>query len=748
MNRALMRHGMAGGIMLALLVLTALITSAGRPIGTALAFAVAVAAAERIPVLRTGHQTISLAPGLALAAIWVLGWPAAAIPLALGWNLYLLITPAARQPMLMSIANLLLAPAAAYLGYLQLGSVNIEAAPFTVAALPYLGAGLGFLAIHWMTAARSTLTGQLPVRLFARSAGFALVSLTVSGACLWLAAIDLRLVMPLLPALILAGALVRHLYDHHYGGGWLRRLFSGIPRRPKLTDRADRMLRYSDRFGEHLGLDRSEIADLRCAALLHDLYLPVSQGVDPLTFEEWERVENHPARAAEAIRRLDVLPPRVEEIVRYHHEHWDGKGYPAGLKGADIPLGARVLHVLEVFDALTTARPYRSSLPLAQALGELSRAAGTQLDPQMVKAFIQMVGDPGGKLWPIPDAGDFEERGAYLPGGFEAALTAELQRVAGYDEGRSDAVARGHFADRDPSFTILDELLPVMGATLRVDQVLDRALQICRRLTGLACWATLPAPDGSRLLLAAGLGFQKPAGGCSFSLSDNPSAAAMARRRAVETDIEVAAAGAGGPANGSPQPDGCYRFLPAGRWRVLAVPLVRVGRSLGTLEVARSAAEPGWSCQERELMRVLAGAAALALDNAMLYEETSRRLLEMTEFKRFTDLILDRVSVCLLVCDAEGKMILLNDATRQAMDWAGFDWRSVMGRSLTEQDGRLRVWSMMQNCLHQGVEQGQTRLRLYGDPEGERVHEVRCFPVRGTDGAVMAVVATAVDVTH
>jgi putative nucleotidyltransferase with HDIG domain len=140
------------------------------------------------------------------------------------------------------------------------------------------------------------------------------------------------------------------------------------------------------------GFDRERIARLRTGAILHDIgKLAVPREVllkkGPLDETEYEQIQRHPGAGARMLRAvgaaLDALP-----CVLFHHERWDGAGYPSGRARDEIPLEARILAVVDSFDAMTSTRPYRGPRPAADALAELERCAGTQFDPQLVAAFV------------------------------------------------------------------------------------------------------------------------------------------------------------------------------------------------------------------------------------------------------------------------------------------------------------------------------------------------------------------------
>ena len=145
-------------------------------------------------------------------------------------------------------------------------------------------------------------------------------------------------------------------------------------------------------MGRTMHLPSGELDILRLGALLHDIGKigvadEILRKAGPLTPDEFEQIKRHPALGARILRQVPFLAPHLP-IVELHHERPDGRGYPFGLRGDDIPLAARIVHVADAFDAMTSARAYRAARPGSLALAELQRFSGTQFDPACVEALL------------------------------------------------------------------------------------------------------------------------------------------------------------------------------------------------------------------------------------------------------------------------------------------------------------------------------------------------------------------------
>ncbi len=156
-------------------------------------------------------------------------------------------------------------------------------------------------------------------------------------------------------------------------------------------DHLQRVQLYATEVGKDLGLTAGELEALEAAAVLHDigkLAVPESIISKPgkLTRAEFDKMKIHPVVGAEILERVE-FPYPVVPIVRSHHERWDGSGYPDGLKGKEIPIGARILAAVDCLDALASDRQYRRALPLDQAMAKVASESGTSFDPAVVRAL-------------------------------------------------------------------------------------------------------------------------------------------------------------------------------------------------------------------------------------------------------------------------------------------------------------------------------------------------------------------------
>ena len=172
---------------------------------------------------------------------------------------------------------------------------------------------------------------------------------------------------------------------------------------PYTHGHAERVTLYSEGLAKQLGLPLSEIKSIKIAALLHDVgKIGIPDRIlckdAPLTEEEYRVMQQHPligARIIQGINHSDLIIPGIRD----HHERYDGKGYPKGLKAEQISLAGRIVSITDAFDAMTTDRPYRKRLPTEEAMMELVRCGGTQFDPELVAEFQRYITKTREKLF-------------------------------------------------------------------------------------------------------------------------------------------------------------------------------------------------------------------------------------------------------------------------------------------------------------------------------------------------------------
>jgi HD-GYP domain-containing protein (c-di-GMP phosphodiesterase class II) len=175
--------------------------------------------------------------------------------------------------------------------------------------------------------------------------------------------------------------------------GPLTALSAEIERRdPYTRGHCDRVTRLARAVAARLGCDRAEVASIELGGPVHDigkLSVPDNVLLKPGRLDDLElaRIRAHPTEGVRMLRGIRALRAALP-CVLHHHERWDGGGYPHGLAGRAIPRPARILAVADAFDAMTSTRPYRPALPVAAALGELHRCAGSQFDPEASRAFL------------------------------------------------------------------------------------------------------------------------------------------------------------------------------------------------------------------------------------------------------------------------------------------------------------------------------------------------------------------------
>jgi PAS domain S-box-containing protein len=174
--------------------------------------------------------------------------------------------------------------------------------------------------------------------------------------------------------------------------GWSR----ALDLRDRETEgHSQRVTELTEQIARSIGVPKNELIHIRRGAMLHDIgkmgipdHILLKPG--PLNAEEWKKMRQHPIHALKLLAPISFLKPALD-IPYCHHEKWDGSGYPRGLMGGEIPLGARIFAIVDVWDALCSNRPYRSAWPKEKTMEHIQKQAGTHFDPELVRAFMGQI---------------------------------------------------------------------------------------------------------------------------------------------------------------------------------------------------------------------------------------------------------------------------------------------------------------------------------------------------------------------
>ena len=261
-----------------------------------------------------------------------------------------------------------------------------------------------------------------------------------------------------------------------------------------------RVRTYAVELAEEMNLAPADLEALRAAALLHDIgKLAVPEHIiskpGKLTPEEFEKMKIHPVVGAEILERVE-FPYPVVPIVRSHHEKWDGSGYPDGLRGEEIPIGARILSAVDCLDALASDRQYRRALPLDQAMAEVAKLAGKSFDPKVVallqKRYVELekkatsqnsLNKPLARLSTdlLIQRGDAPDAGFEVSEPATAACTKEFEFLDPIIAARLEAQLLFELTQDLGSSLSLDETLSVVATRLKRIVPFDAiAVYVCR----------------------------------------------------------------------------------------------------------------------------------------------------------------------------------------------------------------------------------------------------------------------------
>ncbi|MDQ7793596.1 MAG: ATP-binding protein [bacterium] len=504
-----------------------------------------------------------------------------------------------------------------------------------------------------------------------------------------------------------------------------------------------RVLRYAMALGQAMRVARADLDRLRHAALLHDIGLAgelmelVSQP-RRLTGEELSLVQQHATRGADMIARIAALRD-VADLMRHHHERLDGRGYPAGLAGEQIPLTVRILCVANAFDAMTTRRPHQAALTVRQALAELEDKQGSQFCPLVVREFVDLVRreDPARSHAFIQKIAGHEEEGEvserlrrYIGRSRWAQVALDLQpqpRLLRLLLERWGLACQANWSTGLEWPRTLSEMVQVLGVSLELDEVLAFLCGMASRVTGRAAALLMADEAGERLqVLEIEPGPLKEAPelqGAVFDARSGLLGMALAGNRPLYSrDART------DPRSGRPNP-----FAPHGMRSLAVVPFQHRGSPVGVLLV--------WDNRTRPLPRgavslltLVGREAALAVENARLLKLTRERLAEITAMKAFTDMVLEHVSTGILVVDGEGTVKLVNPEARRVLG-------DVRERTPVTQG----AWGQL---MLESIAGGRDRSARNMRTDGGKVLDVRCSPLRDPQGRVTGAVALINDVTE
>ena len=174
--------------------------------------------------------------------------------------------------------------------------------------------------------------------------------------------------------------------------GTIKAIMEALDAKDSYTSgRSRRITYYSIQIAKQLGLNTIDIGKIELAGMLHDIGMigvsdEILYKIDALSQEEYDEIKKHITYSVKILEDIKQLKD-VVEIIKYHHEKYDGTGYPYGIRGEEIPMGSRIIAVADAFDSIISNRIYRNKVELNEALGKIKEASGTQFDPVVVKAF-------------------------------------------------------------------------------------------------------------------------------------------------------------------------------------------------------------------------------------------------------------------------------------------------------------------------------------------------------------------------
>ncbi len=371
---------------------------------------------------------------------------------------------------------------------------------------------------------------------------------------------------------------------------------------------------YAVEVAKKLNLAQEEIEAVQAAALLHDIgKLAVPEHIiskpGKLSPEEFEKVKIHPVVGAEILERVN-FPYPVVPIVRAHHEKWDGSGYPAGLKGEEIPIGARILSAVDFLDAMASDRQYRKALSMDDVLVQMREESGKAFDPRIVKVLCESCAELEAKVLAQAPAAEYHglsvnvkvERGSTPAAGFELSAVKEVS--VRQEGGFLASIA----AARQEAQTLF-ELSHELGASLSLDETLSVLAVKLRRLVPYDSIAVYVCEDG----------YLRPqyVSGDNFRLFSS-------LRIPLGEGVSGWVAQNGKPiVNGNPSVEPGYLDDPtkfSTLRSALCVPLEGLTGVIGALTLYRADAD-AFDTDNLRILLAISSKTALSLENALKYQQ-------------------------------------------------------------------------------------------------------------------------------
>jgi diguanylate cyclase (GGDEF)-like protein/putative nucleotidyltransferase with HDIG domain len=361
---------------------------------------------------------------------------------------------------------------------------------------------------------------------------------------------------------------------------------------------------YAEGLARALGMPENEIKGVKTAALLHDIgKIAVPEHIlskpGPLTTEEFQKIREHPKVGADIIAAVP-FPYPVAPLIMSHHERWDGNGYPSGLKGEDIPLGARILAVVDFFDALMAERPYHKAMSAEGALSLLQQEAGKGLDPALVSKFVEMFPT----LWLEASGGQVGVPADVATDGARPATGNALEPL---EENVFEDIALAH-----REIYALYEIAQAMGSSLGVSDTMALISSKLSNLVPFNCCALFVHDEESDTLR------------CRFATGTDADVVQQIVVQSGDGLTGWAARNRRALLNARPSADleaAGLTTLTTQLQSALVCPLIFGERLIGTLSVYHTGSN-FYSDDHRRLLDRVSEQAAAVLNNSMVFEQT------------------------------------------------------------------------------------------------------------------------------